>query len=863
MMELQFEKSLDYQLDAIQSVVDLFAFQRPAPEELLRDIAASPNYLDIAGDRLLQNLRYVQERNGLAQSKELSGMNFTLEMETGTGKTYVYLRTIFELNQNYGLRKFIVVVPSVAVREGVMKTLEITKTHFRELYTATYDYYEYDSKKLHKIKDFSQHRQIEIMVITLDSFNKDANVLNQYRDTMSSARPLDMIKNARPILILDEPQNMESTRSREALAGLGPLFVLRYSATHKTYYNLVYRLTPRRAQDKSLVKRIALKGIDKTGDYNRPHILCRSITAKKGDISAKLLVNKRLKNRHRQSQITAKMGDDLAKKTHNPIYAGFVVSELDASRNLVRFANGAEIRAGQRIGQDRTDVTKLQIDEAIKDHLQKLDDLKRHKIKPLTLFFIDRVAHYHDKNGHLRKHFESSFKKQTRRHPLFRNVDPKTVHAGYFAQTGKKGSQTPKDSLSGRTRDDQDVYDLIMRDKERLLSFEEPTQFIFSHSALREGWDNPNVFTICTLNETRSDIKKHQEIGRGMRLPVNQDGMRVRGDFVLTVVANESYETYVKQLNEEYAQEWGDIEPPKVVNGGNRRRLALRPGFGLDPEFQALWGRISKKTRYSICVDSDRLVRSCAGAIQDGFCTDGIRIRVTDVELAYSSHGITHRVTCKSDRRTADGQPPIPNAIRQISSETGLTHSTVSQILSRIGNLGSIFANPQSFISAVSQTLLAKLEEHLVEGIQYTDLGEEYAMELFEDIVTYRDGKPLSTKKSIYDRISCESQVERDFVKDLDSLKNIRLFVKLPAWFTVDTPVGCYNPDWAIAIDKVSTDASDILYMVAETKSTVDVTKLRPFERKKIKCAHRHFSAIQVPYKVVTNIDDLMMRSCE
>lgn len=858
-MELQFEKDLDFQLEAIQSVVDLFVFQGAPPEDLLLDMATAPNSLGISESTMLQNLRSVQRHNGLEQSKALSGMNFTLEMETGTGKTYVYLRTIFELNQNYNLRKFIVVVPSVAIREGVMKSLEITKAHFRELYNTAYDYYAYDSKKLHKIKDFSQHRQVEIMVITLDSFNKDANILNQYRDTMGSAKPIEMIRTARPVLILDEPQNMESAKSRAALNALNPLFVLRYSATHKTRHNLVYRLTPKCAQDRNLVKRLALKGVDKTGDYNRPHIMCSTITATKRGISARLLVHKRLKSQHKQSQIAVKLGDDLAKKTRNSKYAGFVVSELDASNNFIRFANGVKIGAGESVGTDRTDVIKWQISEAIRVHLQKLDELKRHNIKPLTLFFIDRVAHYSGKNGYLRTHFESSFARLARNHPVLGKVDAKAVHAGYFAHTGKRGSKSPKDSLSGSTREDQDAYELIMRNKERLLSSDEPTQFIFSHSALREGWDNPNVFTICTLNETRSDIKKHQEIGRGMRLPVNQCGERVRGNFVLTIVANENYEAYVRQLNEEYAQEWGDIEPPAVANGDNRRRLALKPGFGLDPEFRSLWGQISKKTRYSVRLDSDRLICACVEAIRDRLRTDDIQIRITDVDLAYTSHGITRRVTRKCAHSGASGPMPIPDIIRQISEDTKLTRSTVSRILSQTDNLGAIFANPQSFTLAVSQILITKLEELLADGIQYTDLGEKYAMELFEDIVTYRASKTLSVKKSIYSMLAYESGVERDFAEELDSLHNIRLFVKLPGWFTVDTPVGRYNPDWAVSLDMAPPDAPcDILYMVAETKSTTDTSQLRPSEQKKIRYARRHFSAIRVPYETVTNTDDLL-----
>lgn len=859
-MELQFEKNLDFQLEAIQSVVDLFVFQRVAPEELLLDTAAAPNFLDIAASRLLQNLQSVQRHNGIKPSPQLSDMNFTLEMETGTGKTYVYLRTIFELHRNYNFRKFIVVVPSVAIREGVMKTLEITRTHFREMYNTAYDYYAYESKKLHKIKDFAQHRQIEIMVITLDSFNKDANILNQYRDTMGSARPIDMIRNARPILILDEPQNMESAKSRAALAGLSPLFVLRYSATHRMLHNLVYRLTPRRAQDKNLVKRLALKSVEKTGDYNAPHILCRSIDAKKRGISATLLVHKKIKGGHRQSQIAARLGDDLSKKTRNPMYRGFVVSALDASKNFIKFANGVKIHVGQHVGSDRTDVIKRQVDEAVREHLQKLEGLKKQNIKPLTLFFIDRVAHYHGKDGYLRRHFEQSFKKHTRAHPLFRNVDAKTVHAGYFAQTGKKGSRAPKDSQSGNAREDQDAYDLIMRDKERLLSFDEPVQFIFSHSALREGWDNPNVFTICALNETRSDVKKHQEIGRGLRLPVNQNGERMSGDFVLTIVANENYEAYVRQLNEEYSLEWGTGTAPPVLNPDKRRRLSLRPNFGLDGEFRALWGKISRKTRYRICLDSDRLIRACAQAIQDGLVTDSIQIKVTDVALAYTSHGIASRETCKSQNPASSDPMVIPNIIRQISMDTNLTNSTVSQILSQVNNLGTIFANPQSFISAVSQILTTKLEELLIDGIQYIDLGEEYAMELFEDIVTYRDSRPISIQKSIYDKLAYDSETEKDFAESMDALQNIRLFVKLPSWFTVDTPIGRYNPDWAISLDKNASNSSarDVLYMVAETKSTTEVDQLRPSEQKKIKCASRHFSALHVPYAPVTSTDDLM-----
>lgn len=856
MMELKFQRNLDFQMDAIKSTVDLFESQKFSHESfvVIPENGIIPNVLTLTQEQILANLNKIQKDNHIEPISKLDGMNFSIEMETGTGKTYVYLRTIFDLYKNYGFKKFIVIVPSVAIREGVLKNLKITEKHLKEIYENTpYSYYEYDSKKINLIRQFARSNKIEIMVMTIDSFNKDSNIMNQQRDTLHGEKPIDLVNKTRPILILDEPQNMESDIARQAISNMNPLFTLRYSATHRNYYNLVYRLTPVDAYQKNLVKKIEVMSVVKEGDFNSAFIRCVDIKAEKKGLKAKLLLNKKLATGYKATEIVVKDGEDLSVKTQNSEYDGFVVTEINKKYNFVKFANGIKIKLGEEQGGDRKELMKVQIEQTVQEHFEKALMLKPLGIKPLSLFFIDRVDNYRTEDGFIRKSFEKSFEKLKTEYKDFEKINVKTVHSGYFSEKKTESAM----------QQDKDTFDLIMRDKERLLSFEEPVQFIFSHSALREGWDNPNVFNICTLNQTVSGIKKRQEIGRGMRLPVNQQGDRLYGDQnILTVVANENYASYASKLQTEYEDEYGTGGSPDIHERAKRTTLKLKKGFQLNPEFKELWKRVSKKTKYAVKLDTEKLIESCVSEIESNVSVDSINVNIVTASLTLSENQSQYEV--KTDVRgtgrvNIENNFPIPNIIEQLSNETRLTRSTIVNILTKIKNLNLVFQNPQSFISSVSFIIKEKLEDFLVDGIKYLEVDDWYKMELFQDILTYDDAL-VPVDKSIYDGIIWDSDVEKNFAKKLDEMSNVKMFIKLPNWFVIDTPIGNYNPDWAVVMDDVDLRGKlrQKLYFVAETKNTLNLGELRSEEKRKILCAKKHFKEINVKYDVVTNADELL-----
>lgn len=856
MMELKFQRNLDFQLDAIKSIVDIFESQKFSNEQFLviPENGIIPNKLDLSEQQILQNLNQIQKANRIEPIRSLEGMNFSVEMETGTGKTYVYLRTIFELFQNYGFKKFIIIVPSVAIKEGVLKNLRITEKHLKEIYENTpYSYYEYDSKKIHMIRQFARSNKIEIMVMTIDSFNKDSNIMNQERDTLHGERPIDFVSKTRPILILDEPQNMESDIARQALSNMNPLFTLRYSATHRNYYNLVYRLTPVDAYQKNLVKKIEVMSVVKEGDFNNAFVRCTEIKAEKKGIKAKLLLNKKLQNGYKPTEIIVKDGEDLSKKTQNSEYDGFVVTEINARHNFVKFSNGLRVRLGEEHGSDRKELMRVQIEQTIQEHFEKSLMLKPLGIKPLSLFFIDRVDNYLTSDGIIRKFFEESFERLKKDYQDFTKLDVSTVHSGYFSEKKTESAM----------QQDKGAFDLIMKDKERLLSFDEPVQFIFSHSALREGWDNPNVFNICTLNQTVSTIKKRQEIGRGMRLPVNQTGDRVYGDQnILTVVANENYASYASKLQTEYEEEYGTGGSPEIHERPKRITLKLKKGFQLNPDFKELWKKVSKKTKYAIKLDTEKLIDSCVSAIESDISVQSINVSIVTASLSLSEKDSQYQVTPDvrgTGRVDVSETFPIPNIIEQLSKETKLTRSTIVKILTKINNLNLIFQNPQSFMSAVSTKIKDKLEDFLVDGIKYLEVDDWYRMELFQEILTYKDAI-VPVENSIYDGVIWDSDIEKVFAEKLNGMKNVKLFIKLPGWFVIDTPIGDYNPDWAVVLEDVDQfgKARQKLYFVTETKGTTNLDDLRPDEKKKILCAKKHFNVINVKYDVVTNAEDLL-----
>jgi type III restriction enzyme len=858
MMELKFQRNLDFQLDAIKSTVDIFESQKFAHETffVISENGIIPNTLNLTQDQILANINKIQKNNNIEPIQKLDGMNFSIEMETGTGKTYVYLRTIFELYQNYGFKKFIVIVPSVAIREGVLKNLKITEKHLKAIYENTpYSYYEYDSNKPNIIRQFARSNKIEIMIMTIDSFNKDTNIMNRQRDNLHGEKPIDLVNKTHPILLLDEPQNMESDIAKQAISNLNPLFTLRYSATHRNYYNLIYRLTPIDAYQKDLVKKIEVMSVVKDGDFNTAFIRCIEIKAEKKGIKTKLLLNKKLTNGYKATEIILKDGEDLAKKTQNFEYDGFIVTEINAKHNFVKFSNGIRIRLGEEQGGNRQELMRVQIEQTVQEHFEKSKLLKPLGIKPLSLFFIDRVDNYLAEDGFIRKSFENSFEKLKKEYKEFTKMNAKHVHSGYFSKLKtEKGMQQ-----------DKDTFDLIMKDKERLLSFDEPVQFIFSHSALREGWDNPNVFNICTLNQTISGIKKRQEIGRGMRLPVNQEGDRLYGDQnILTVIANENYANYASKLQTEYEEEYGLGGSPDIHDRKKRISLKLKKGFQLNPEFKELWKRVSKKTKYAVKLDTEKLIDSCVSEIESNVSVDSITINITTASLSLSGNKSQYEV--KTDvqgtgRAQIENDFSIPNLIEQLSNETKLTRSTIVNILTKIDNLSLVFQNPQSFMLSISSIIKEKLEDFLVDGIKYLEVEDWYKMELFKDILTYEDAI-VPVGSSIYNGIIWDSEIEKTFANKLNGMSNVKLFIKLPNWFIIDTPIGNYNPDWAIVMDDIDLrgNSRQKLYFVTETKGTTNLDDLRPDEKKKILCAKKHFKEINVKYDVVTNTDELLSK---
>lgn len=851
-MEFKFQQNLDFQIDAINSIVNIFKSQKlPNYEyEIVPEGGTIPNILSISEKQIIKNLTEVQRSNNIHVSKILNGLNFSVEMETGTGKTYTYLRTVFELYNQYRFKKFIIVVPSVAIREGVLKTLDMTKNHFGEIYqNISFRYYEYDSKKMNLIRQFARGNTVEIMIITLDSFNKTHTIMQQERDFLHGEKPIDLVRRTKPILILDEPQNMETHTAKKALASMEPLFTLRYSATHKHSYNLVYSLNPVEAYNKQLVKKIEVLSVTEN-DYNQIFLKCHHINADSRGIKAILELDKKVGKHFKRKKIMVKTGDDISKKAENIKYSGFIISEINARYGFIKFTNGKTVNQGETQGDDLTRIMKAQIDQTVKQHFLKYELLKEKRIKPLSLFFIDKVDNYLADKGFIRKAFESSFNKHKKKYKEFKNISAKTVHSGYFSY--KKTNQYMKK--------DKEAFDLIMRDKERLLSFAEPVSFVFSHSALREGWDNPNVFNICTLNHTTSEMKKRQELGRGMRLPVDQDGNRVtEEEHVLTVIANESYESYASKLQQEYEDEYGsELGKINTYDARQKKTLALKKKYLLNPEFKELWTRVAQKTRYEIRIDTDRLIQDCIKEINK-MTINKMRIKIENVTFSLEKgKGVITNFLWEGNEES-DKKFPITDIIDNMTRETNLTRITIVKILSSINNLDLVFNNPHDFVSSCTIIIHEKLANMLVNGIKYTQTRDKYVMELFEDIKTYRS-MIVQAKKTIYDDgVVTDSCVERKFAEELEKRKDVKLFIKLPYWFIIPTPIGKYNPDWAIIRDKTNKygEHEDRLYLVTETKGTTDVNELRIPEKRKIRCAIEHFRSLSVEFRLVSDIQDL------
>ena len=877
-MKIKFDSNQQYQRDAIDAVLGLFDGQplsSGAFEFALSDVGSLAGLTELGlGNRLsldeaalLRNLQTVQHANKLPVSDALDGMNFSVEMETGTGKTYVYLRSIFELHQRFGFSKFIIVVPSVAIREGVITSLRLMKEHFQTMFgNVAFDSWVYDSKQYSKLRQFAQSSTLQILVMNIDAFNKkDVAVIHQEKDQLSGRRPIEFVQAAQPIVVMDEPQNMETPTAKEAIASLNPLCTLRYSATHRNRYNLVHKLDPVQAYDLKLVKRIEVSSVLDDPDFNQPYIQVQSISATKTKVTAKLMIDVNEKTGPQRKSISISAGGvDLFDKSNlRGNYVDHIIDEINAADGYVSFTNGLVLNVGQTHGGRSDDVMRVQIRETVREHFDKELRIKRllpdiagadARLKVLSLFFIDRVANYAAEDGKIRHWFIEAYRELAAL-PKYRELSPlpvEKVHNGYFA--AYKG--TPKDTR-GDTAADDEAYALIMQDKERLLSPDEPLRFIFSHSALREGWDNPNVFQICTLNETKSEIKKRQEIGRGLRLPVLESGERCFDASInrLTVIANEHYDEFAAKLQTEIEDECGVKFEGRIVNKKNARTAKLKQGWRLNEDFKELWSRIKHKTRYAVDYQTDVLVARAAKNLAARDKIAPSRISVQKSGIVMSGDGVGTKLLGVREAEAKEYSAiNVPDMLGYLQAKTELTRKTISKILMRSGRLNEVPQNPQQFLDQAQQAIEAELHNLMIDGIKYERIsGQEYEMMLFEaEEITGALTSMIEVNNSIYDAVLFESEVERAFADAMSKREDIKLFIKLPGWFKIETPIGTYNPDWAI----VKQDDAKV-YLVRETKSTKDQLKLRGSEWAKIQCGKAHFDTLQVDFKHVLSANEV------
>lgn len=879
-MKLTFEPNLEYQQEAIGAVVGLFEGQMLEDSDyrygMQEDgqfdfIDGVGNHLALTDEQILANLQKVQEQNEVPVSESLDGMHFSVEMETGTGKTYVYLRTIYELNSRYGFKKFVIVVPSVPIREGVLKNLQITHEHFQTLYdNIPVNYKVYDRNRISQLRGFATSDNIEILVINIDAFAKDENVINKPNDKLNGQEPIKFIQSTCPIVIVDEPQNMESEKRSAAIANLNPLCTLRYSATHRNRYNLIYSLNPVKAYDMGLVKQIEVDSVLEENSQNNAFVELTAITATKTKITAKITIDVNDKDGVKRKSVAVKVGDDLYNLSNNrEIYRnGFIVEGIDASNGFVSFSNNEVLCQGQQQGGLNDEIMKFQIRRTIEEHLNKELKLNKQGIKVLSLFFIDRVANYRSYDaqgmpveGKFAVWFEEIYNELIAK-PIYQPLNKypiEKIHNGYFSHD-KKGQL--KDT-SGETQADDNTYNLIMKDKEMLLDVNNPLRFIFSHTALREGWDNPNVFQICTLNETKSEMKKRQEIGRGLRLAVNQDGVRIYDKNInrLTVVANEAYNDFAKALQSELKEDCGVDFGNRIKPKRDRIAVTYRKGFEADPLFLAIWEKLKTKTTYRVKYDTEELIRNAGQAIKNLPKIEKPSVYSIKNEVVITSSGIASQY--KGDRiSTSQSDYVIPDMLGYIQRHTELTRNTIMRIIAESGRINDLAVNPQLFMDLAIASIKRELHKMMIDGIEYRRLGDcTYEMRLFEDWETYKDEDTFEVSKrdkTIYDNfIPLDSAVENRFAQDCESSDQVKFYFKLPCWFKIPTPIGNYNPDWAVVFED-----DNRIYFVAETKDTgtptVDISKLRADEQAKIKCGAAHFRLFpDLDYQVVNCVRSL------
>ena len=1002
-MKLHFESNLDYQHAAIESVCDLFRGQEICRTEftvssqrvpaalvqgelplggsftqgqlgLVQNELGIGNCLTLLDDELLANLNDIQLRNGLRPSASLASGDFTVEMETGTGKTYVYVRSIFELNKRYGFNKFVIVVPSIAIKEGVYKTLQITQEHFRSLYAGVpFDFFLYDSSKLGQVRNFATSQNIQVMVVTVGAINKQ-DVNNLYKDSEKTGgeKPIDLIRATHPIVIVDEPQSVDGGlkgQGKEALDKMNPLCTLRYSATHADKHHQVFRLDAVDAYERKLVKQIEVACASVDGGYNKAYVRLVSVSNKANKIRAVLELDVQRSTSVSRENVTVQAGEDLGQLTGRALYSGYSIDDIGCRKDdeFVQLSNKEQpLRIGEAIGGVDEDAVKRQmIRRTIEEHLDKELRFNPLGIKVLSLFFIDVVENYRQYDasgmpvkGKYAQMFEAEYKTAAAKpkfSSLFKGIDltdeSAKVHDGYFS-IDKKGKWQDTDEGNQSSRDNAErAYNLIMRDKEKLLGFETKLKFIFSHSALREGWDNPNVFQICALREMGTERERRQTIGRGLRLCVNQNGERQRGFEVntLTVIATESYEDFAFNLQKEieadtgirfgivekhqfaaitvagangealslgfdksdaiwtylralgFVDEKGKVQDalrialkdntfalPRefapqtaevseilkklaggltVKNADERKQIKTRQAVVQSAEFKALWDIIKHKTTYRVMFDNEALLMACIVAIKELPVVIKTRLQWRKADLAIGKGGVATNETAASAPIILQEQDiELPDLLTELQDRTQLTRRSLVRILIDSDRLDDFKKNPQQYIDLVAECVNRAKRMALVDGIKYQRIGDEayYAQELFnqEELTGYLKNM-LPVEKSVYEYVVYDSAgVEKGFAEALEKNESVKVYAKLPGWFRVPTPLGTYNPDWAVLVE---VDGMEKLYFVVETKSSLFAEDLRNNEYAKIKCGEAHFEALSVSenpatYMVARNVDDLMAR---
>lgn len=904
-------KSQKFQNDAAKSVCGIFSGQ-PNISSLSYEIDIANEHeqivipsvfavwgnhkIDLTDETLLENLQNVQEQNNIIPSENLgNGYNFTVEMETGTGKTYTYIKTIYELNRIYGWSKFIIVVPSIAIREGVYKTFQITDDHFAAEYNKRADYFIYDSSNLARLNSFVSDSGINIMIINSQAFNstgQDAKRIRMEMDSFQSFRPLDVVACTRPIMIIDEPQSVEGPKTKESLKDFRPLFVLRYSATPREKYHMIYKLDAIDAYNERLVKKICVTGISVSNvSASGSYIYLRGIIKSKRDPVALIEHDIRRANGIKRITHTISEGSDLYEKSGGleEYKNGFVIKTVDGLNGRIEFLNGVMINSGEIYGNiaDET-VRRVQIRETIEAHLRKERQLFSRGIKVLSLFFIDEVSRYRiyneegeALNGIYAKIFEEEYREAVKNFQVeisgekyseyLAAILPEKTHAGYFSiDKQNRMTDSKMNNKKEQTSDDVSAFDLIMKDKERLLSFDEPVRFIFSHSALREGWDNPNVFQICTLKNSTNDIRRRQEVGRGLRLSVNQNGDRIDEDFAgndvqeineLTVIASESYKDFAEGLQHEIEEATGrtgvkihDTRKISVRARLNRKKLESQ-------EFTDMWEKIKYKSVYQVEFDEAELIRNSAARIDSEMNIPRVMLNIERGAMQREDENVSfmlggHRAEVFDSMNGTVKH----DFVGRLAKLTDLTRKVIANILKSItpAKFGMLGRNPEIFITTAADMINEEKSKIMTGHVKYRRLEEFYDRDaIFDDVLTQErisDYTAETKLRGLYSYVLCDSRNECDFAEKLETCDDVDIFAKLPASFRISTPMGSYNPDWAVIF-------RDNIYFVAETKGSIHDLQIRPIEKAKISCAREHFREVgngKVKYEMVNSFQELI-----